>query len=299
MKKAQFSFVWIFALVVGGAILFLAIYGAMQAGDTASIRSNTETAKSIAILTDPLQAGFSDGSFGRISFKENTKINNICNSNEFGNNIISVAVQSGKNDEWSLAGSGITVSNKYIFSSEADSGKDFYVFSKPFYFPYKVADLTFLILDNYCFVGANDDVADEIIGLNMPNIEIENCTLPNSIRVCFSSNEDCDITVDNRRVEKGSDEMEYVGNLMYAAIFSDKDIYNCNVERLKYRAAQIAEEFSQKADLMSSRGCGTSMAGSLKGWSIILNNSNSLVALESEADELDKMNENSLCRVWS
>ena len=86
MKKGQFNFAWMFAIVVGVAILFFAIFGAMKTVDTARFQSDTEIAKSISVITDPLQAGFAEGSFGKIVFRQETRINNLC----FNINVISI-----------------------------------------------------------------------------------------------------------------------------------------------------------------------------------------------------------------
>lgn len=312
MKKGQFNFVWLFAIIVGGAILFLAVYGAVKTGDSARFQSDTEIAKSISVITDPLQAGFSEGSFGRISFRQETRINNVCFSGEFGKNDISVATRSDVGEEWSMPGGATSIHNKYIFSSTKNSGKDYYVFSKPFKFPYKVADLIFLIPDNYCFLNAPDEIADEILGLNVPNVEIENCTLANALNVCFGNGNDCDVIVygvcrsgcdsvyDEGTVVKGSDDMKYVGNLMYAAIFSDKLIYDCNVERLMYRAGKIAEEFAEKADLMDARNCNTNMKPDLVVWNgLVINASASnLMSLRTMANNIENKNNRELCGIW-
>ena len=311
-KKGQFNFVWLFAIIAGGAILFLAVYGAVKTGDSARFQSDSEIAKSISVITDPLQAGFSEGSFGKISFREETRINNICFSGEFGKNDISVATRSSVGEEWNLPGGTTSIHNKYIFSSGKSSGKDYYVFSKPFNFPYKVADLIFLTPDNYCFFNAPDEIANEIIGLNTPNIEIENCTLVNAINVCFGNGDDCDVVVygacgngcdsiyDEGTVVKGSDDMKYVGNLMYAAIFSDRLIYNCNVERLMYRNGKIAEEFSEKADLLDARNCNTNMKPDLVVWSGLTINASAddLMLLRTMADNIENKNNRELCGIW-
>ncbi len=311
-KKAQFNFVWMFAIIAGGVILFLAVYGAIKTGDTARFQSDTEVAKSISVITDPLQAGFSEGSFGRITFRQETRINNICFSGGFGKNDISVATRSDVGEEWNLAGGATSIYNKYIFSSERSSGKDYYVFSKPFRFPYKVADLIFLIPDNYCFFNTPKDVADEIVGLNMPNIEVENCTFADAINVCFGNGNDCDVIVygscmsgcdslyDAGTVVKGSSDMKYVENLMFAAIFSDKLIYNCNVERLLYRNGKIAEEFAEKADLMDARNCDTNMKPDLIVWSGLMINAsaNDLMSLRTMADNIEKKNNREVCGIW-
>ena len=312
MKRGQFNFVWLFAIIVGGAILVLAIYGATQAGDTARYQSDSEVAKSIAIITDPLQAGFGESSFGRISFNDETRINNICLSGGFGKNEISVATRSGVGKEWNLAGGATSIHNKYIFSSERSSGEDYYVFSKGFDFPYEVADLIFLTPENYCFVNAPDEVVDEVLGLSIPNIQINNCTITDAVRVCFGNGDDCDVMVygscqggcdsvfDEGTVSKGDSDMKYVGSLMYGAIFSDKGVYDCNVERLMFRAGKIAEEFAAKTNLMDARGCDTNMRGDLVVWGGLLANatSNDLMRLRTMADGIDKKNDREVCGVW-
>jgi len=311
-KRGQFNFAWMFAIVVGGAILFLAIFGAMRAGDTARFQSDTEVAKSISIITDPLQAGFAEGSFGKIVFRQETRINNICFGGGFGQNDISVSTKSDIGEEWNLAGGATSIHNKYLFSSEQNSGLEYYVFSKPFNFPYKISDLIFMTADNYCFLNAPEEIVDEVLGLNIENIEVENCSDALATRVCFGNGDDCDVMVygscgskcdsvyDEGTVSKVGGDMKYVGNLMYAAIFSDKDIYDCNVERLMYRNGKIAEELVAKADLMDARGCNTNLRGDLAVWAGMTINatSNDLVALRSMADNMESKNDRELCGIW-
>lgn len=311
-KKAQFDFVWIFAILAGGAILVLAIYGATQVGDSMRFQTDTEIAKSISIFSDPLQAGFSEGSLGKISFGQETRINNICFAGDFGKNDISVATRSDTGKDWNLAGGATSIHNKYIFSSEKSSGKDYHVFSKPFDFPYKVSDLIFLISGDYCFFDAPDYVVDEITGLNIPNVEIENCTVVDAVDVCFGGGQDCDVMVygscmsgcdsvyDEGVVVSKSGDMKYVGSLIYGAIFSDKLIYDCNVERLLYRTGKIAEEFAGKADLMNARGCNTNMKSDLIMWNALTVGSSvdELVSLRVVADGIGRKNNKELCGLW-
>ncbi|GEM_PF-383112 len=328
-KGGEFNFVWLFALIAGAAILFLAIFGALKTADTERFKSDTEVAREISILTNPLQAGFASGSFGKIEFNDETWINNVCLSQKddgktfassdatpnqdsepakvfFGKNDISVSTRSDIGQEWNTAGGATSIYNKYIFSNTKNTGKDYYVFSKPFNFPYKVADIVFLTTANYCFVDAPTDIQKEIIGLNIPNIEISpNCTLATPIRVCFGAGgKNCEINVigdeNSGHVEKYGISMSYSGNLMYAAIFSDKGIYDCNVERLMQRTAKIAEELSEKAELLNSRGCGTNMKPHLEFWysSTINADVNDLVELADEAKGIENENERELCGVW-
>ena len=311
-NRGQFNFVWLFAIVVGAAILFLAIFGAMRAGDTYRFQADTEIAKSISIITDPLQAGYADGAFGKIIFRQETRINNICFDGAFGKNDISVSTQSDIGEPWNLAGGATSIHNKYLFSSEQNSGLDYYVFSKPFDFPYEISDLIFITSDNYCFLNAPGEIADEIVGLNIENIEVDNCTLANSINVCFGNGNDCDVVVygscssgcdsiyDQGTVSTSGGDMKYVDNLMYAAIFSDNLIYNCNVRRLMYRAGKIAEEFIAKANLMDSRGCNTNLKGDLSVWGGLTINATSddLFGLKSMSDNMENKNNRELCGVW-
>lgn len=94
--------------------------------------------------------------------------------------------------------------------------------------------------------------------------------------------------------------MKYVGNLMYAAIFSDKLVYDCNVERLMYRNAKIAEGFAAKANLMDARGCNTNLRSDLIVWAGLTGNATSedLIGLRSMSDDMNRKNRGELCGVW-
>jgi hypothetical protein len=310
-KKGQFNFVWMFAIIAGGAILVLAIYGATKIGDTQRFQTDTEIAKSLAIITDPLLAGFAEGSFGKISFRQETRINNICLDGNFGRHKISVSTMSDVGKEWNIPGEEVPIHNKYIFSSERTSGKEYYVFSKPFKFPYKVADLTILISQDYCLVDAPEEIAEEV-NFNINKIRVGNCSDDGLINVCFGVGNNCDISVygscmsgcdsvyDEGVVEKPRKIMKYVGNLMWAAIFSDDDIYECNVNRLMYRTGKIAEEFVDKADLMDARGCNTNLNPDLVVWyGLTINASvDDLMSLNSMAKLLERKNDGDGCGIW-
>jgi hypothetical protein len=298
-KQGEFSFEWLFAIVAGAAILILAVYGAIKIGDSMRYQTDTETAKQISILTDPMQAGFASSSAGKIIFNQETKINNLCTASGFGDNRISVSSKSGVGEEWVPSGAEISISNKYIFSSP-EIGKEYYVFSKPFFFPYKVADLIFITSKDYCFVDAPDAMQDELRGFNAKNIKIGNCT--DEIKVCFSGT--CDIKIvssdlETGYVEKDGMKMDFAGSLLYGAIFSDKGVYDCNVKRLMYRAGSIAEVYYSKADLMNSRGCDTNLQPDLMFLSSLKNSSiSSLTSNYNIAKEIDRKNEIELCRLW-
>ena len=50
-KKGEFNFNILFAIIAGGAILVLAIYGAVKIGNTQRFQTDTEIAKKLSILT--------------------------------------------------------------------------------------------------------------------------------------------------------------------------------------------------------------------------------------------------------
>lgn len=313
--KGQFNFAWLFALIVGAVILVLAIYGALRIGDTQRFQTDTEVAQKIEILTNPLQAGFSEGSFGRIIFNSETKINNICFSGGFGKNDISVSTRSGIGEEWNLAGGAISVHNKYIFSGGVEQGEEFYVFSKPFYYPFRVSDLVFMTPSSevYCFVDVPSEIGEEVVGLNVKSIRVENCS-ESDVRVCFGSGCSGDVRVvggcvsdcgslgvySHGYVEKYGEKFNYVGSLMYGAIFSDKGVYDCNVGRLMYRLAESSNVFREKAQIMDSRGCNTDLNGEMAVLAGEAMNAteDDFIGLYPLIRQIDKKNEREACGLF-
>lgn len=321
MKKGQFDFVWIFALIVGGAILALAIYGAMNFGETTELARNSEISKSLSVLIDPMQAGFAESSFGKITFRQDTRINNYCfeDFEDFGKNQISIQTLSKKGD-WGVAGAENAVKNKYIFSEERVEGTEFFVFSSSFNFPYKVSDVVVLTSMNYCFVDAPDEIVDDVELMGLGNVFIEESLdldesecLSDFVRVCFGSGSNCDVTVygtctsnclngvyDEGRIVKRGGDVYYVEGLIYAGIFSSVENYNCNIERLLYRSASIARVLYDKADFMSVRGCNSNLQTDLSYWrSLTLNaTTEDLSELRILSVLLNKRNRAEDCGLW-
>ncbi|MFA4960603.1 MAG: hypothetical protein WC548_02965 [Candidatus Pacearchaeota archaeon] len=309
MKRGEFNFVWLFAIVVGGLILFLAVYGATKIGDTKKYQTDSEIAKQISILTDPMQAGFAEGSFSKMTFKQEIKIKNLCSVGNFGENEISVSTKT--NNKWNQFGAGTIIPNKYIFSAELNEGKEFYITSKPFNFPYEVSDMIFLTSKEYCFSNSPDEISEEIKELNIPNIKIENCS-GSEIKVCFGSSANCDIVIygtclsncdsvyEEGVVEKKEEIIKYVDNLLLAAIFSDKTVYDCNINRLLQRTSSIAELYSEKADISNARNCNTNLKSDLLFWKDFTVNSTSdeIISLNILSKSLQIKNERELCKLW-
>lgn len=308
-KKADFDFVWLFAILAGAAILMLSIYGATRGADTLRYQQETQQARSLSVVLGPLQAGFADSKTNVISFKQDTRITNFCSEEGFGTNKLSTATKSNIGDKWSQQGGETTIKNQYIFSSFQE-GKNFEVFSKPFNYPFKVGDVLFMSAEKYCIPKVPTELESEIKGLGLSNWQLGNCTedIPT---ICFGS-PTCDINVigtcsancktkyDEGYVQKDGDRFYYVGSLMYGAIFSEKELYDCNVNRLIYKAKQISEILSDTAKLMDSRGCSTNMQSELTVWAKTLNTTvpDSIVEKNDIAKAIEKQHSDERCRTW-
>ncbi len=311
-KKAEFGFVWFFAIIAGIAILLLSIYGATKIGGGMKTQTDAEVAKKLTILTDPLEAGFTSTTFGVIKFQQNVWIENSCNDFGFGYNSISARSESGIGKKYSDKLIPTIVKEKYVFGKNEDIGKIFYVLSKSFDFPYKISDFIIMISDanEYCFVDAPDDVKEELESLKIPVVSFDNCS-DDSVEVCFGGG-NCDIVVTGNcescqnffdsgvvKLEDGSI-VDYVGDLLYPAIFSEKDNYECNVRRLLYRGSVVAKILARKAALMNARGCSTNLELVLYGWSSALENATieDMTGLYSDAVELEESRKWEVCGVW-
>ena len=314
-NRGDFGFVWIFSIIAGTSILLLSIYGATQIGETQRIETDASIAKKLTVLTDPLEAGFASAVYGTIEFQQETRIQNLCNPIGFGDNHVSASSESGVGKRFLEFSPGTTIKEKYLFGYEEDSGKTFYVFSKPFNFPYKVADFLIMLSDDrdYCFIDAPNYVEKEMEQLDIPVVFLEDCEdKADFLKVCFGISSNCDIVVEGDcdscrdvyetgsvRLEDGSI-VKYAGSLLYAAIFSEDVNYDCNVRRLLYRGGVVAQILARKASLMNARGCSTNLEPVLYGWSSELGNAtvDEVVELYSSALEIEEASQWEVCNVW-
>lgn len=310
----EFSFAWIFAVIVGAIILFLAIYGVSKLIGTGRYQIDTVTAKELSIIFEPMEVGLASGKSSIANLREDTRIYNDCySSGNFGKHRISLATKSGLGGKWKEPGGEISVPNKYIFSQDVEQGKTVYFFSKPFEMPWKVSEIIFLTTGKYCFVNAPEEIEDEVLGLNLQNIKVNNCS-SGDMRVCFDTDSDCDAMVrggcngilecesdyDYGVVEKNGESMFYAGSLMYGAIFSSKEIYECNVKRLMNRLRQQALLFKDEADFLTGK-CGVlSSAGliQLANAANSLKESGDLLLIYNQGKQVDDENEAAECKLW-
>jgi len=303
----QISFPWLFAIIVGAFILFLAIYGVTKTVDVGQTETSAKVGKELGVLLNPLETGFESGVYLSLTTPAETRIFNNCyNYGEFGEQGIQV---SEKNfNTWPEPTLENAFPNKYIFSANPVESRQFYIFSKPFEFPFKVANLIYLTSseDVFCFVDSPKDIEEEITNLDQRNLVTEinsNDCSEASVSVCFN-NEDCDIEVDYSEgvVEKGSNRIYFETDaLMYGAIFSDANIYECQVERLMKRTESLVSLYKDKSQFIASKGCNKDMDVELISLFDSLNSmedSYSLTTLDSLVQDLKIKNRHAECPLW-
>ncbi|MEN7981902.1 MAG: hypothetical protein ABFQ65_00460 [Nanoarchaeota archaeon] len=301
----QISFAWLFAIIVGAMILSLTIYAVTKTISTQETIIGAKTANEIGVLLNPLETGFEVGKTTTIIFPAETRIYNRCNNlSVFGKQGIQISQKSF--DKWTQTDVEVSFENKYIFSEAYAEGKTFYIFSKPLEFPFKVTDLIYLTSSNknYCFLNAPENIKEELETLSQGNIFTKDCEdLSNKINVCFNY-EDCDVQVNYgaQTVEKEGEILHFrTDALMYATIFSDKKIYNCQLQRIMKRIKQLSKIYQDKESFISQRGCNSNLGNDLVQLS---NSANGLIDsanIGSVWNIAQKINDNELnsqCRLW-
>ncbi|MEK6820617.1 MAG: hypothetical protein AABX71_02805 [Nanoarchaeota archaeon] len=303
-KGFEFSFAWLFAILVGAVIIFLAVYGTTKFIKTGRYQLDTVTAKQLSILFEPLEVGLASGKSNIVELRDETKIYNECDERgSFGQHLISLSTESGIGKKWQEPGAEISVPNKYIFSSSMEQGKRVFFFSKAFEIPWKVSEIIFLTTKEYCFVDAFEEVEEEVDGLGLQNIKLENCT-EDDTRVCFGSGTGCDIRVrggyEEGFVDKGEESVFYTEGLIYAAIFSDKEVYECNVKRLMKRLIQQALLYKDEAEFLSEKCESLPSADLIQliNTAKSLNNSEGLLLVRQISEEVNGQNEVAECSLW-
>jgi len=303
------SFNWIFAILAGGFILFLAVFSAGKFIRTSEQTLYTETAASLISLFDPLETGLASGKAHEIGFKKKSKIYLDCEEGLgfFGKQTISFSEQTF-GDTYGERGQRVTIRNKYIFADDVVEGDDVYIFSKPFFMPFKVTDLVMVTSQDqdYCFYESPEYIQESLEGLNMKNIIFMNLTNEcEGIDVCFgSSRVGCEVKVieDQGYVLKkdSGKRVYYVGDMIYAAIFSAPTMYECNVKRIKTKFDELAKIYLQKIAIIERKGCNSNIAGKLGTMIGGIEDSRGLLGLYTIADDVDSVNRQakSGCQVY-
>ena len=131
MKKRgafEFSFSWLFALIVGAIILFLAIIFISKFSSTQANIQDTQNAKEISVLLNPLETGFEESGKVVLTLPTSSQISTRCSYLEdFGKQTLYLRGENYK--KYSETATGISFNNKYIFLESNLEGKNFYIFS--------------------------------------------------------------------------------------------------------------------------------------------------------------------------
>jgi hypothetical protein len=302
----EISFGWLFAIVAGIVIIFFAIYLSTKLIGTEQTTKSAETGKEIGILLNPLETSFESAQTTSITIPAETRINNKCElTGTFGRQLIQLDQKSF--NKWTKTDVDVSFYNKYIFSEEEIEGKKFYIFSKPFYFPFKVADLIYMTSSakRYCFIESPNDIQEELSNLHQANILTENCS-DSDIKVCFN-NGDCNISVDysSGSITKNNEVVSFdVGDtaLMYAGIFSDKAVYECQLRRLMLRVKELSNLYINKETIGGGGRCGESnLVGELGQLSELaggLTSSEEISIIKTSADGISEKNGGRRCKLW-
>jgi len=305
MKKRgalQISFSWLFAIIVGAFILFLAIYAAVKFINVGDTEQSVRTGKEIGILLTPFATSVESAKTSTLTMPIESRIYAKCEEdNIFGKQILQVSQKSF--NKWVETDLDVVFYNKYLFTENPAEGKNFYIFSKPFAFPFKVADLIYLspAEKKYCFSNAPEEIKEELESLNQKNLLTKDCP-DESIKVCFESNSNCEIIVNYNLgyLNKKEKRVYFETNaLMYAAIFSSPDIYECQLKRLMQRTNQLALLYRDKANFVSRTGCTSNL--NLLELSSLTNNLESSANLAYIKNLVDKIKEDNYiadCRIY-
>jgi hypothetical protein len=321
-KGFEMNFSWMFAIMVGVIILFLAVFFATQILEVGEQEINTKTAKALGNILNPLLTSLESGKSDSIPLNKETRIYTSCSlSGDFGSNSFQVSEKTDFGGrEWSDRGVRVSAPiNQYLFSEEMieTKNKELYFLIMPFNMPFKVGDIMVWHTKQYCFVGAPREIEQEIRGLaGERNLAVEesldNCN-PGSVKVCFERGNGCDILVKDEcnragckdfeegRVVKDGSSVFYVGNLMYGAIFSSEENYECGVNRLIIRLNKLSKIYKEKAQMASIRGCGSGLMEDIDELIIFSENYQNLEdlrAIKIKGEEIERKNEENICELF-
>ncbi len=308
-------FNWMFAIIIGVIILFVAIYAASKYINISEYQVSTETAAHLTNLLSTTGSGLASGKSAQINFKKDTRTYYECNSaGVWGKNKISFSEKTFAG--WGEKGGAVNT-QKYVFAENMIEGKQLNLFSKPFSMPFKIDDIIVISGRDYCFINAPNEIKDEVLGLNIKNINFadnsnnENCT---GVSVCFGSKEGCEISVygmcedyncesqyDYGKVFRRSDILYYTNSLLYAAIMSDVENYDCNLKRLMKKFIELSDIYIDKIRIIELKGCSSTIEPELnimKASARDLETSEDLFLLGEQANKVDIKNQGAICKLY-
>ena len=287
-KGLEFTFSWIFAIIAGTVILFSAIYITTKLIGSNEIERNTFVASELSNILSPIETNLEDSKYSLIEFTDETRVYNECsNLGVFGKQQLSTSSKKSGSNGWSEQSIRKSSFNKYIFSRKVEDtdGTKMHVLASPLTMPFKIGDILIMHGRNYCFVNPSSAIEEKFnelssngmqdIGVNITN-NIDSCPR-NSTKVCFNQI-GCDVNVNTLAnvVTKSGKNLYYYGDsLQLAAIFSDTEIYECQIKRLASRAGELGSLYARKALYIEGSGCNNNLVSDLQSFVLRTNVSNS------------------------
>ena len=315
-KGLDFTFTWIFAIIAGAVILFSAIYITTKLISSNELERDTFVASELSNILNPVETNLEDSKYSSIKFNSETRIYNECsNSGVFGKQQISTASRGSIKEGWSKQSVRKSSFNRYIFSKEIEetNNKRMHVLANPLEMPFKIGDIIIMYGGKYCFVNPSSDIEDNFvdissngaqdIGINISS-SINSCP-SNYTTVCFNAN-GCDIKVitgdGEGTVSKYGRELYYYGDaLEIAAIFSDPEVYECQIKRLAKRAGELGIIYKNKALYIEGSGCSNNLASDLQSFVLAtnINNSREFRQVRNIAKDLEEKNDGlASCKIF-
>ncbi len=314
-KGIEFTFGWIFAIIVGAAVLTIGLFAASKIIQQGNYQGNSLTAREFGILTTALETSLETGKTDKITFDVPAHLILECDSAGIYGTQKITAGDAGKE------AMGVTTAfpGKYFFSQKEMNGKEFIVLSKPLNYPFHIADLLIIWSKNslYCFLDPSEQLERELRSMIRDNALInaslqilsydkkEECR-KGSQRVCFGRTTGCDIAVFDAGIKKGDqtiffDPSESGNALLLAGIFSDPQTYECQLQRLMHRASTLASLYQEKAAMLNGKGCTSSLSTTLGNYAQLtksFNSSKELATIAFTAHALGGENEQLSCSVF-
>ncbi len=270
----EFSFGWIFAVMFGAAIIFLATYLAFSIVTQERKTTDAGLTKGFDTLLYPIGTGLESNKVTLIRFPVETKITFQCDAGgDFGQQIIKTSASSSLGTKYTADQVSVKSKDKYIFSEPVIEGEDFLTFVKPLNLPFKIGDLVYImpVETRYCFVmPSGSNIRKELESLRKDNLhfnksiyfaDFDACP-EDALKVCFNTAETkgCHVSVIGNKIIKEGKEVYFdegqTGNaLVLAAIFSDPNYYECQLKRLNKRASELAKLYADKQKLSAGQ-CG-------------------------------------------
>ncbi len=222
------SLSWIVVVLVGAAILFLAIFFAGKIGDVGEFKGNID----IANYLDGVFGSFgSSGAVASVTSKEVDVPGSVLVDFDCKEIIVGTADEEAVKRHENL-----------IFGKDAVY-KEMNVFSKAFKMPFRVADLVYVYAGKVCFIGFPDEYWSVLAELNDKFVgSVEKCG-----RVSCCSRESEKVMFLSLEDEKVSKE------LVLGKIFSDSELFECNVKELGRRIVLLSQIYEKKAGYLQGR----------------------------------------------